>query len=96
MTNMVWPDSLSAGIGVDTIGLGYDNDTMKKQIDYWSTLDEELKSVLQVNNMDLEDLFLAVAVQCDGHFICIIASVRQYDCCHLVRVFGPDEVIVLI
>ena len=98
MTNMVWPDSLtlSAGIGVDTTGLGYDNDTVRKQIDYWNSLDEELKSILHVNNMELEDLFLALAVQCDGHFRCIIASVLQYDCCHLVRVFGPHEVIALI
>ena len=96
MTNMVWPDSLSAGIGVDTTGLAYDNETVRKQIDYWNSLDEELKSILHVNNMELEDLFFAVAVQCDGHFRCIIASVLQYDCCHLVRDCGPDKVIEFI
>ena len=87
MTNMVWSDSLSAGLGVDTAGLGYDY--VKQQIDIWNSWDEELKLILHANDMELEDLFLAVATQCDGHVQCIIASVVQYDCCRLVRPGKP-------
>ena len=98
MTNMVWPDSLSAGLGVDTAGLTSDNnyvneyvnEYVKQQIDIWNSWDEELKLILRANDMELEDLFLAVATQCDGHLIkCIIASVVQYDCCRLVRSGKP-------
>ena len=94
MTNMVWPDSLSAGLGDDTAGLTYDNDYVKQKIDIWNIWDEELKLILRANDMELEDLFLAVAVQCDVQLIrCIIASVVQYDCCRLVRPGKPMKLL---
>ena len=87
MTNMVWPDSVS-------VGQAYDKDNVKQKIDIWNIWDEELKLILRANDMELEDLFLAVAVQCDGHLICIIASVVQYGgCCRLVRPGKPMKLL---
>ena len=46
--------------------------------------DKELKGILQSNNMELEDLFRALAIEC--YIPCVIDFVEFDNCCHYVRV----------
>ena len=89
MRTFVWPDTFNAGIGLegsDISGLSFQDESIRKTyIDGYNKTDEELKSILRANDMELEDLFLALAVRCSGHLECFIASNKQYDCCLLVR-----------
>ena len=91
MRNVVWPETFSAGMGVDTSALPaiYDEATRERNLEQYRKVDEALKSVLLSNGMELEDLFLALAVQCSGTVVlvqCYIASTQQYDCCKLVSI----------
>ena len=85
MRHFIWPETLSVGLGVDTTGIGWDENVLKAQLESYNKTDEELKLILQSNNMELEDLFLSLAVQCSGFIRCSIASINHYDCCMLVR-----------
>ena len=46
--------------------------------------DKELKGILQSNNMELEDLFWAMAIPCG--MPCVIKSLTVDNCCQYVRV----------
>ena len=88
MRNVVWPETFSAGMGVDTSAFPsiYDNGTRERNLEQYRRADEALKSILLSNGMELEDLFMALAVQCSGTLQCYIASTAQYDCCRLVSI----------
>ena len=45
--------------------------------------DKELKRILQSNNMELEDLFHALAIGCE--ILCIVNFTQVNDCCKYVR-----------
>ena len=45
--------------------------------------DKELKRILQSNNMELEDLFHALAIDCE--ILCIVNFTQVNDCCKYVR-----------
>ena len=88
MRNVVWPETFSAGMGVDTSAFPsiFDESTRERNLEQYRKADEALKSVLLSNGMALEDLFMALAVQCSGTLQCYIASTQQYDCCRLVSI----------
>ena len=88
MRNVVWPETFSAGMGEDTSAYPsiYDEAARESKMEQYRKMDEALKSVLLSNGMELEDLFMALAVQCDATLKCYIASTPQYDCCRLVSI----------
>ena len=88
MRNVVWPETFSAGMVEETSAYPsiYNEATREYYMDQYRKKDDALKSVLLSNGMELEDLFMALAVQCDGTLQCYIASTAQYDCCRLVSI----------
>ena len=66
---------------------------LKNMFDPMKEMDESLKLILSSKNMELEELFSAIAVPCN-HFLfhCFISSKeaemgKEMPCCHFVRTF---------
>ena len=66
--------------------LSENNESTNAQIDQlaktYQEADEELKGILKSNDMELEDLFLALAIECN--IPCQLGSNPYPDCCELV------------
>ena len=69
------------------------NESLAEEFAHLKEMDEKLKLILSSKNMELEELFSAIAVPCD-HFLleCFISSKvaemgKEMPCCYCVSIF---------